>query len=426
MSVRSLRVLVGACLLLAACGRGGRDREPTQVLVVGTIHGSHRSNPNYSYEHLVQILATYGPDAICVEIRPEDFRRVPYLTEMVAATIYGAEHGTRVYPIDWWDERNNARAERDAFMQTPEYAAQQPKEAALEAADSVIQGFEARYGDWQTYSRTGSYVFFNGPDYNDYIAEGYRISMEVWGDGPMNLYYRTRNDRMMERIRGAIRENRGRKVIVLTGAEHKHYFDRALAAEPGVQLVGIGAVLPLKPVSVDPAIQAYLAQNRAYGYFDLTAPQGADLYYAGVLVVLLHGPDMDFDPARIPSENVVKARSALDEWQQVSPDSPLLQFELGWQSFLASAPAEALAHYERALANLEKIVPEQRDFVRRVIHRNMGFCYDLLGDRERAVAAYDEGERQFDAMNGPAWQREPLFRSYRTTPFRMERRASAP
>ena len=423
MSVRSLRVLVGAGLLLAACGRGGPDREPTQVLVVGTIHGSHRSNPNYSYEHLVRILATYDPDAICVEIRPEDFRRVLYLSEMVAATIYGAGQGTRVYPVDWWDEERNARAERDSLMQTPEYAERQPQEAALEAADSVIRAFEATYGDWQAYSRTGSYVFFNGREYNDYIAEGYRISLEVWGDGPMNLYYRTRNDRMMELIRAAIRENPGRRVIVLTGAEHKHFFDRALAAEPGVQLLGIGAVLPLKPVAVDPAIQAYLAENRADGYFDLATPQGVDLYYAGVLMALLHGPDMDFVPASVPSGNVAKARAVLDEWQQVNPDSPLLQFELGWQSFLASAPAEALAHYERALAGLEGIVPEQRDFVRKVIHRNMGFCYDLLGDRERAVASYEEGERLFDAMHGPAWQRTALFQRYRTTPFRMENRA---
>ncbi|MDR0231035.1 MAG: hypothetical protein LBI82_02830 [Dysgonamonadaceae bacterium] len=34
----------------------------TQVLVIGTIHQSHESNPNYSYQDLVNILETGIPN----------------------------------------------------------------------------------------------------------------------------------------------------------------------------------------------------------------------------------------------------------------------------------------------------------------------------------------------------------------------------
>jgi len=423
MSIRGIVAAVPLQLLLlvpTACTRQTFP-DPTQVLVVGTIHQEHRTNPNYTYEQLLQIVGRYDPDVICVEIRPEDFRRVPYLTEMVAATIWGSTRGRRVYPIDWWTENPNARLQRDSMMQAPDYGERKAVEDSLTSTNPVIREFDAKHGEWSSYAKTGSYEFFNGEEYNDYIAEGYRISMEVWGDSPMNLLYRTRNERMMDLIRAAIRENPGRRLIVLTGAEHKHYFDRALTSEPGVELLGLGAVLPLEPTPLDPEVRKYLTDNRADAYFDMDTPEGTDLAFAGALLPLLHGPDMDFEPTKIPASNLAKARVHLAEWQARRPDSPLLHYNLGWVAFLESSPADALGHYEIVLAHLDEIAPGQRDFVRKTIHRNIGLALDLLGKREQAIAAYEQGERLFDEMGGPAWQKQALFRDYRTVPFRMTR-----
>ena len=70
----------------------GRAQRKTEVLVVGTIHEGHESNPNYSDQDLVNILGTYAPDAVCVEIPPSYFRKRSYLTEMMIASIYGLDH----------------------------------------------------------------------------------------------------------------------------------------------------------------------------------------------------------------------------------------------------------------------------------------------------------------------------------------------
>jgi len=400
-----------------APARGG----PARVLVVGTIHQGHGTNPAYTYAQLLQLVAKFDADAICVEIRPEDFRRVPYLREMVAATIYGSIRGKRVYPIDWWQDNPNARVQRDSMMRAPDYSDRKALEDSLAAADPLIGEFEARHGEWATFSSHGSREFFNGDEYNAYIAEGYRISMEVWGDSPMNLYYRTRNERMLELIRAAIRESAGGRVIVLTGSEHKHYFDRALGDEAGVELVNAASLLPLDPVPLDPAVERYLTENRADAYFDTTSPDGIDLVFEGALVPLVHGPDMDFEPAKIPAANIAKARTELAEWKARRPDSPLLEFDLGWVAFLESSPADALKHYEAALANVDAVAPAYRAFVRRTIHRNIGLAWDLLGNREQAIAAYEQGERLFEDTGGPAWQKQALFKDYRTVPFRMKR-----
>lgn len=47
----------------------------TDVLVLGSIHSSHTKNPNCSYENVIHILDAYQPDALCVDIRPVDFRK---------------------------------------------------------------------------------------------------------------------------------------------------------------------------------------------------------------------------------------------------------------------------------------------------------------------------------------------------------------
>ena len=56
-----------------------------------------------------------------VEIRPQDFRKVSYLKEMMLATIWGLAHGKNVVPVDWWDENENAREVRDKLAKQPEY-----------------------------------------------------------------------------------------------------------------------------------------------------------------------------------------------------------------------------------------------------------------------------------------------------------------
>jgi hypothetical protein len=96
----------------------GLITDSTKVLVVATIHGNHETNPNYSYQDLLNILYTYKPDAICVEIRPEDFRKQSYLKEMMMATIFGIDQNIKVYPIDWWGTGDD-RTKQSAYIKTP-------------------------------------------------------------------------------------------------------------------------------------------------------------------------------------------------------------------------------------------------------------------------------------------------------------------
>jgi tetratricopeptide (TPR) repeat protein len=401
---------------------------PTRVLVVGTIHGNHESSSNYSYQDLVNILATYAPDVICVEIRPVDFRRKSYLTEMMMATIFGLDRGLKVYPIDWWGQGNtDDRAEREAFRKTPEYQVKLKEEEALVAKNQVMQEFEKKYGGldklWNE-NKLG-YEFFNGEEYNRYIEEMYKVSMAVYGDGPMNLSYRTRNDKMMEMIKKALDENPGRRVIILTGAEHKHYFDRAIKGLPGVELVKFADILPLKPVPAGRNIDGFLKTNLARGYFDESTPAGLDQLYSGALTPLVHGMGMDGAPEIIPLENLPKAKVILSEWESRAPNSAYLQFDLAWVDFLASNYRQAIGRLEKIRGRLDEVPESSRGFVKSSFDRNLGLCFDLLGERGKAVECYKRGKAVCQELGYPERYINYIFRDLEDKPYRREAQGPA-
>jgi len=416
---RFFAVALGVCgVFLADIFGAGTilGQENTQVLVVATLHQRHASDTNYTYQDIAHILSTYAPDVVCVEIRPKDFRREPYLKEMMLATIWGLDHGKQVYPIDWWEDSND-RHIRDSLSALPEYVEKEKRLNELEKNSPVIQAFEKEYGSWKDQGQKG-YEFWNGKEYNEYVAEGYRLSMDVYGDSPFNLHYQTRNDKMMALILAAARENNGRKIVVLTGAEHKHYFDRALKRTAGITTLSLHDILPLKEPSFSPMVLSFFENYDDLPYFEEGYPRDLNAYYRMKLIPLLHGPNMDFKPEIIPSKNIDAGEVILARWQgsaHASDASDLISFELGWLNFLKGDYAAAITHFLPLTEKVESGAIND-PFLKHIIYRNLGFCYDLSGDRDKAVASYERGE---NLLKGTPFERmtEQIFADYKTHPY---------
>ncbi len=369
----------------AAPGRAAERGPLTEVLVVGTIHDRHGSNPNYSYEHVARILDTFDPDAICVEIRPEDFRRKPYLKEMHLATVWGLSQGKPVYPIDWWGPGDD-RKTRAELAQQPEFQEKQARLDRLRADSPIIGAFEKKHGDFDRDNTLG-YRFWNGDDYAQYFAEDYHLSLEVYGDSPFNLHYLTRNAHMMDLIWAAIAEKPGRRVAVLTGSEHKHFFDRELGRSPKVHLVSFESILPLTERPLARPMLAFLDADDDLLYYEEGAIEDFDRHFADKLVPLVHGPDMDVKPETIPGRNVAVAERVVERWQRMSPPSDARRFEEAWLRFLRRDYSGAIELYSD-LASKVEAGSLTDPFRRSSTYVNLGRCYDLLGEREKALSAY--------------------------------------
>ncbi|HVN77674.1 MAG TPA: hypothetical protein VMW38_01620 [Terriglobia bacterium] len=419
--MRIRRGILGSFLLVGALAFRWMDLEArpstkTRALVVGTIHQKHESNQNYSYADIAYVLANYDPDLICVEIRPKDFRREPYLKEMMLATIWGLSHGRKVAPIDWWDDTNNDREIRDKLEKQPEYIEKEKQFQSLRAQSEMIARFEKQYGpEERLWEGNLGYQFWNGKDYNDYCAEGYRISMRVYGDSPINLHYQTRNNRMMQLIWSAIKDHSSRKVIVLTGGEHKHFFDREFKKNPDIQPIDFDSLLPLSKPDPGPDTQKFLYEDEDLLYYEKGYPQDLDLYYHYKLIPLVHGPKMDFHPEIIPPANVERAGKVLNRWKESIPQSDGALFDEGWLSFLREDYAGAIQRF-RSLAPRIEEGKVTDPFLRIETYVNLGRCYDQLGDREKALASYAKAEEKLRGTNFEA-VKEYIFQDYRTVPY---------
>lgn len=416
--ITALMILIASFIL--ACNQNkNKQKGYTQILVVGTIHGNHSSNPNYSYHDLLNIIGTFNPEVICVEIPSSYFRKRSYLYEMMLATIYGLDNKKEVYPIDWWSPGDD-RAKRNEFMKTAEYEASEKRIIELVESNSVMQNFTNKYGSmddiWTENKK--SYTFFNGNDYNDYVKEMYAVSMAVYGDGPMNLSYETRNSNMLELINDAIKEHKGKRIIVLTGAEHKHYFDVALSKQEDLKVVDFNEILPLKKVQTTPNISDFLEKKLARGYYDVSDSSSIDLQYQGALIDLLHGLGMDQNPDIITSENIEKAKPIIDEWEEQNPQSVYLQFEKAWIAFLKGEYASAAKISENIANKLDEIPEYSQWFVKSFHHRNLGFCYDMLGNREKAITCYRACKSTCEEMNINEAYAKTVYKNYEFKPYK--------
>jgi tetratricopeptide (TPR) repeat protein len=401
----------------AASARGGRPAHRTDVLVVGTIHSAHRRNPNYSLKDVARILYRFNPQAICVEIRPQDFRRVPYLQEMMLATIFGLSERRSVYPIDWWrDTHPTAREVRESLSDVPFYQDKARQLRKLQSNDPLLREFESRFPD--PYGAKLGYAFWNGGEYNDATAEAYRLSMQVYGDSCFNLYYATRNQKMLALVDTALGGHRGERVAVLTGTEHKHYFDRALARRDDVRVVDFASLLPLGDPPLAPAVAAFLDEGDDEPYFDAQALASMDLdaYYNGRLKWLLHAPDMDMFPEKVPDANLLPADRIVERWSKVAPDSPHLLFNRAWLAFLRGEFEHALDLYGQLCSAIDAHCVDDDVWVRVLGRLGFARVNDVMGRREQALAGYAQVERE---LTGTELEEDAAYflQDYKTTPF---------
>jgi tetratricopeptide (TPR) repeat protein len=396
--------------------------EKTQVLVVGTIHGNHADNPNYSYQDIVNILGTFNPDVICVEIPPSYFRKQSYLKEMMIASIFGFENNKQVYPIDW-SPNIDPRAEQVKYMKTDDYKLKKQKADSLANSNIIMQNFIEKYGELDTIWNDNqlSYEFFNGKDYNDYIREMYTIVIKTHGDGCMNLYSEQRNAGMMALIDSAITKNRGKRVIVLTGAEHKYYFDISFSKRNDLMLSSLKDILPLKEIAMSKNISEFIEKNLARGYYDVSDASSIDVLYHGALIPLIHGLGMDDNPDIIPAENIKQTQPVISEWETYNPQSVALHFEKSWIKFLEKNYTDAITIAESVADRLNEIPEDSQWFYLPFFWRNLGFCYDMAGEREKAIKAYQQCKEVCTELNLNENFARTIYKNFESKPYNRDK-----
>jgi hypothetical protein len=267
---RKLVMLAALCTTLFTLPRLNAQTNlpapPTQVVLLGTQHGAHKTSANYSLEVLRRVLVTIKPAAILIEQPPEMGGQPTVLNgratnpggsvECTMANLAADELDIEVISYD--------REGRNELYQKTRYFARQQvaweklekwlKEQKRTAPDSIpvlAERFAADAISNQARFDGCGPELINSPAYDAVIiakhhmlfnlrprllktigekelAEEFRFVGEEWQE---------RNEIMARNIRQIATRFPGKRLVVMTGAEHRYILQELLGNEPALNLL---------------------------------------------------------------------------------------------------------------------------------------------------------------------------------------------
>lgn len=201
----------------------------TQVVVVSTLHKNHLQNPNYTYEDVSKTIEKFNPDILAVEIRAEDLylpkdtlvKRYPVemhsnlftnsKIQYFGIDWYGDDIVGKACPHDYFDHENSIKSIQIKMNQDEEF------KQKLEVLKPLIQAkFDLVKNASMNEMMDGTY---------DLINEIYYKQIEILTQNTpyqkVAEFYTLRDLRIAQNTEKIILQNPNKKIMVLTGADHR-------------------------------------------------------------------------------------------------------------------------------------------------------------------------------------------------------------
>ena len=238
-----------------------------QVVLVGTLHGGHRINPNYSIDTLEEIIVKLGPAAILCEMPPtidgkstikngcisKSFAR----NENLAANLAAKALGVPLIPYDregrneFYKATDYFRRQDQAYKLLGEWAEQQAQKdpESVEAQTVTVLLESATRSQAYLVCSAGPDII-NSPAYDKIIRNKKccqhkiipKLLAAAGREGLAKEYcffrdaWETRNQIMADNIIKIAQKQAGRHLVVLCGAEHRYILRALLGKATGVTL----------------------------------------------------------------------------------------------------------------------------------------------------------------------------------------------
>ncbi len=238
-----------------AAGRGasatpGRKNE---VLMIGTIHGEHRTSARFSTDVLRRLLQATRPDFVLTEIAPNRFDAA--MQEFVAT---GKITEARVVRFPEYVDVLFPLTKSMRFTIVPTAGWSRPMDAYRTAALKRIEADPTRRDEWQEYTRAtrraDSLVALHGADNPYFINSAAYDSIQTAAHEPYNRLFNTElgpggwdniNVAHFTNVARALDEHRGegKRFVVTYGAGHKEWFMRALRQRDDISILEVAPFL---------------------------------------------------------------------------------------------------------------------------------------------------------------------------------------
>ncbi|HET8884719.1 MAG TPA: hypothetical protein VFM70_00025 [Salinimicrobium sp.] len=245
-----MKNVIVALLLLIFFGSCKKKEETTNVMVLSSIHGAHAINPNYSYKDLFNIIETYNPDIIGVEIRSEDMgqdddylknfyplemRMVKdsFPTKSEGLDFYGEEVKGKLIPIDAFKD---STSELGQYVYLEKLLVKDSvfSEKKMEIGLKELQGKQTKMA-----LESSAEELMNG--IYDMITREYYLKLDsLLLDTPYEYLSDFNTKRDVEITANAlnlIKNNTSKKILILVGANHRGRIIDSLKGETSIKLI---------------------------------------------------------------------------------------------------------------------------------------------------------------------------------------------
>ena len=221
---------------------------PAEVQVLATAHKFHLTNPNYPYARVTQLIQSFAPDLIAIEIRPEDLHEdTTYLKQFYPQEMRQVLKDfprEKVRGLDWYgEEMRGKKMPADVFkIEQTELGKIKKLEREMNR-DSLLQPKLlplAELGKQQAeLAKTASPAILNNGQYDEITRTFYEVLDEAVKGTRYETYTnfnRRRDEIITENMVKLVQENPGKRIIFIIGANHRARAINALEKLPTDQV----------------------------------------------------------------------------------------------------------------------------------------------------------------------------------------------
>ena len=204
---------------------------PTQIVIIGTEHFITDMPHGYTPGHLRALLAKIKPDVVLTEEAMNvrgGASTAPY--ECANVTLpWAADNNVKTIPVGWYFPSYQARVR------------QMVQQLAANGQGEQLELIERRFQQ-ESAAMSTSCESINGSAYNQLLRDYHTKLHQLAGtDTP----WETWNAKVVDNIRNACAEHRGKKVAIVFGAAHSYYFADQLANSTDIKVIPTDNYFPL-------------------------------------------------------------------------------------------------------------------------------------------------------------------------------------
>ncbi|MBN1969018.1 MAG: hypothetical protein JXR48_13850 [Candidatus Delongbacteria bacterium] len=225
--------------------------DKTEVIIIGTFHGNHINMVNYHFGTLEYLITLVNPDILALEIRPNDLKAQKYnncpkdISDIVIP--WAIKNEIPFYGIDYWKRFDRFRHNRfhNKLLKS---------ETGKEKLKKVLNEIQIHSDVFQNFEDfTVDYIHSEEFSKKDYLVR--RNHTDLFGEGPGNLFWYTRAEKMNELLDNVINNNKNKRIVVITGASHRGDFEKFLESREDINILSIRDLINIKNL---PTYESYI------------------------------------------------------------------------------------------------------------------------------------------------------------------------